>query len=449
TTYTGGAETRQRRLEDKLQLDIVISDADGVRLVNDRLTGEGRLRYTFTDHLGSCGGEADEQGNITAREEYLPFGASAGSDEETTEVTDRTRRYSGKERDATGLLYYGWRYHQPELGRWLSADPGGLVDGVNLFRFTRNNPISIIDTDGRGCGSSKVSASQQAYDNWEAQQAGPSLPQFVSNPDVEAKFNAEGAVVYSGVEQLKSNAANVHAVYSTSLKYSIYLLGTASAKIATLDPKNEGLDVNKMKSRFDNLKKKLERRQEGGDLCNTIFGFKGYKRGGTDGVAFTVPDHYDQNIHFNLDVNKEAITVENIAATIIHEGSHLLFDAKDYYYVVDNAVLADDKETYASAASSLDGTLNKLLVKGTGTKAVLDAFDSMMDNLIEDDDDTQDYRSDDLADFENSKNIKHDKNYKKEHIMELFENNADSYPLLAFKYGVERTHQKRMQRLKY
>ncbi|EPF0317342.1 RHS repeat domain-containing protein [Enterobacter chuandaensis] len=149
TTYAGGAETRQRRMAGTLQLDVVITEGDGVRLVHNRITGEVHLRYSFSDHLGSCGGETDEQGNISVREEYLPFGASAGSDEETTEVTDRTRRYSSKERDATGLLYYGWRYYQPEAGRWLSADPGGLVDGVNLFRFVRNNPLNMIDTVGQ------------------------------------------------------------------------------------------------------------------------------------------------------------------------------------------------------------------------------------------------------------------------------------------------------------
>ncbi|EPF0317321.1 RHS repeat-associated core domain-containing protein, partial [Enterobacter chuandaensis] len=46
-------------------------------------------------------------------------------------------------------LYYGWRYYQPETGRWLSADPGGLIDGPNLFRFCKNNPISLYDEDGQ------------------------------------------------------------------------------------------------------------------------------------------------------------------------------------------------------------------------------------------------------------------------------------------------------------
>ena len=36
----------------------------------------------------------------------------------------------------------------PKAGRWLSADPGGLIDGINLFRFCRNSPVNIIDRKG-------------------------------------------------------------------------------------------------------------------------------------------------------------------------------------------------------------------------------------------------------------------------------------------------------------
>ena len=57
-------------------------------------------------------------------------------------------RYSGKERDATGLYYYGYRYYQPWAGRWLSADPAGTVDGLNLFRMVRNNPVTLYDENG-------------------------------------------------------------------------------------------------------------------------------------------------------------------------------------------------------------------------------------------------------------------------------------------------------------
>lgn len=148
-TRAGGCETRQRSGPGGgVQLDVVMTEAGSVRLVENRLNGEVHLRYAFADQQGSVGCETDGSGSVTSREEYYPYGGSAGSDEEATEVMDRTRRYSGKERDASGLIYYGWRYYQPEAGRWLSADPGGLIDGVNLYRMCRNNPVTLCDSKG-------------------------------------------------------------------------------------------------------------------------------------------------------------------------------------------------------------------------------------------------------------------------------------------------------------
>lgn len=184
TTYAGGTETRQRRLKDTLQLDIVIIEGEGVRLIHNRLTGEVHLRYSFSDRLGSTGGETDPEGKLTSREVYLPYGGSAGSVEEAKEIHDRTRRYSGKERDATGLLYYGWRYYQPETRRWLSADPGGLIDGINLFRMCRNNPLTWTDLDGlmpkrqlqgnSGGSANKKSANAMSFNSLFADISGPS-----------------------------------------------------------------------------------------------------------------------------------------------------------------------------------------------------------------------------------------------------------------------------------
>ncbi|WP_025476121.1 RHS repeat-associated core domain-containing protein, partial [Yersinia pestis] len=88
-------------------------------------------------------------GDIISQEEYYPFGGTAVlASRNTVEAKYKTVRYSGKERDATGLYYYGYRYYQPWLGRWLSADPAGTIDGLNLYRMVRNNPIRWRDNNG-------------------------------------------------------------------------------------------------------------------------------------------------------------------------------------------------------------------------------------------------------------------------------------------------------------
>jgi insecticidal toxin complex protein TccC len=50
--------------------------------------------------------------------------------------------------DDSGLYYYGARYYAPWLQRWVSADPAGDVDGLNLYGFVGGNPMRYVDTNG-------------------------------------------------------------------------------------------------------------------------------------------------------------------------------------------------------------------------------------------------------------------------------------------------------------
>ncbi|MCP9266964.1 RHS repeat protein [Xenorhabdus sp. XENO-1] len=109
-----------------------------------------QLRYSYDNLLGSSGLEVDGDGNLISQEEYYPYGGTAvWTARSLAEVEYKTTRYSGKEKDATGLYYYGYRYYQPWIGRWLSADPAGTVDGLNLYQMVKNNPVVNFDGDGR------------------------------------------------------------------------------------------------------------------------------------------------------------------------------------------------------------------------------------------------------------------------------------------------------------
>ena len=109
-----------------------------------------QVRYSLDDHLGSSTLELDQQAQVISQEGYYPFGATAwyarGS---AVDVDYKTIRYSGKEMDDSGLYYYGARYYAPWLQRWVSADPAGAVDGLNLYGFVGNNPLHYIDSDGK------------------------------------------------------------------------------------------------------------------------------------------------------------------------------------------------------------------------------------------------------------------------------------------------------------
>ena len=49
----------------------------------------------------------------------------------------------------TGLIYFGQRYYDPDLGRWLTQDPVGFADSLNLYQYVWNNPLRYYDPDGR------------------------------------------------------------------------------------------------------------------------------------------------------------------------------------------------------------------------------------------------------------------------------------------------------------
>ncbi|WP_392890783.1 RHS repeat-associated core domain-containing protein [Pseudomonas migulae] len=106
-------------------------------------------RYTFTDHQNSSTLELNEDAGLITWERFYPYGGTcwwAGRNK--LEASYKTRRYSGQERDATGLYYYGFRYYMPWCQRWLSADPAGIADGLNLYAMVHGNPTGHVDLQG-------------------------------------------------------------------------------------------------------------------------------------------------------------------------------------------------------------------------------------------------------------------------------------------------------------
>ncbi len=97
------------------------------------------------------------------RLEYDPFGKLLVDDAVRVAMTKKQRDlnvYSGdldrppftfstKYEDAeSGLLYYGYRYYAPEIGRWLSRDPIEEEGGINLYGMVDNDPVNHWDVLG-------------------------------------------------------------------------------------------------------------------------------------------------------------------------------------------------------------------------------------------------------------------------------------------------------------
>jgi insecticidal toxin complex protein TccC len=152
--YLPGLEIRSSAEGEILHVITVQAGRNSVRVLHwqtqppAQITNN-QLRYSLTDHLDSSTLELDHQGGLISQESYYPFGGTAWwAAQDATEAKYKTVRYSGKERDATGLYYYGFRYYAPWLQRWINPDPAGHADGLNRYIFVHNRPISLYDDQG-------------------------------------------------------------------------------------------------------------------------------------------------------------------------------------------------------------------------------------------------------------------------------------------------------------
>ncbi len=132
---------------------LIIRDGHSILAVVDyRLGSSSQVRLQLSDHLGTCTTEVSAaDGSIISHEEFHPYGTTSYHAQTQGKGYEAKRyRFTAKERDtSTGLSYHSARYYAPWLARWISADPSGLKDGVNVFRYGTSNPIRFSDMDGR------------------------------------------------------------------------------------------------------------------------------------------------------------------------------------------------------------------------------------------------------------------------------------------------------------
>jgi len=86
-------------------------------------------------------------GIVVARYNYDPYGNLLGMSGPLAEAN--VYRFSSKEWCANaGLYYYGFRFYEPNLQRWLNRDPIGERGGINMYGFVKNNAVNLIDLWG-------------------------------------------------------------------------------------------------------------------------------------------------------------------------------------------------------------------------------------------------------------------------------------------------------------
>jgi RHS repeat-associated protein len=113
------------------------------------MTREGQTYFYHADGLGSIRQLSDSTGTSVQSYSYDSFGNIT---DQTGSITN-SYTYTGREYDPeSGLYYYRARYYDPSIGRFLQEDPVSNIliipQALNLYPYTRNNPINYIDTYG-------------------------------------------------------------------------------------------------------------------------------------------------------------------------------------------------------------------------------------------------------------------------------------------------------------
>ena len=171
-TYYDTAGRRVRKIYNG-QTTIWVYDAFGnlaAEYTTETQTTPVGTYYRTTDHLGSTRLVTDDLGRVRQRHDFFPFGeqipasASFGNRQDVSDGGLATynaslsirQQFTGQQRDEeTGLDYFWARNMAAPLGRFLSMDPNGagasptLPGTWNAFRYVDNNPLRLIDPDGR------------------------------------------------------------------------------------------------------------------------------------------------------------------------------------------------------------------------------------------------------------------------------------------------------------
>ncbi len=107
---------------------------------------DGEAWHYVTDHLGTPQELYDEQREVVWAADLSAYGRTA---RRLAHAIDNPIRFPGQYFDVeSGLHYNRYRYFDPDVGRYVSKDPIGLLGGYNLYAYVRNSPTMGVDPLG-------------------------------------------------------------------------------------------------------------------------------------------------------------------------------------------------------------------------------------------------------------------------------------------------------------
>jgi RHS repeat-associated protein len=103
--------------------------------------------FWLNDVNGSVYGITDQTGSIIQRQRYDAYGATEVT-QENAGFANRVGFQGRNEVAGLGLQYFRNRFYDPQIGRFLSRDPLGLIDGPAVYAFCGGDPVNRTDPMG-------------------------------------------------------------------------------------------------------------------------------------------------------------------------------------------------------------------------------------------------------------------------------------------------------------
>lgn len=149
---------RTEYLNDPLGLTNVVAeyDADGnliARYVHggfglvSRHDSAGAAAFYDFDALGSTVAMTDSVGVIANHYSYLPFGEALSIQETILNPFEFVGQF-GVQQEGNGLDFMRARFYSAGDGRFINEDPISVVGGLNMYRYSANQPTGLVDPDG-------------------------------------------------------------------------------------------------------------------------------------------------------------------------------------------------------------------------------------------------------------------------------------------------------------
>lgn len=115
------------------------------------MTRDGKTYYPHYDGMGNVVAVTDENENVVEETTYTAFGEVVSKTSSITNPFGYKGALGYYTNGDTDDIYVRARTYEPSVGRWISADPLGFVDGTNWYAYCRNNPVTHQDPSGLVC----------------------------------------------------------------------------------------------------------------------------------------------------------------------------------------------------------------------------------------------------------------------------------------------------------